>query len=137
MQKVTGLIAAIAATLTATDVAADYTLTLQDKGMRAYYCTITVSLENTTDAPLTEINGHFFSFLDDAQVGRSKGASFLNVAPGGQAEAVFETPNAPCDDVTAYHFVIGACRIESSFIDKADCAAMITPVGPITRAEGF
>ena len=124
-------------TALATAAAADYTLTLQDTGMRSYYCTITVSLTNTTDAPLTEVNGHFFSFLGDEQVGRSKGASFLNLAPGDSAEAVFETPNAPCDDVTSYRFVIGACRIESSFIDKAECAGLIDPTDPISGAEGF
>ena len=83
------------------------------------------------------MNGHFFSFLGDEHVGRSKGASFLNLAPGDSAEAVFETPNAPCDDVTSYRFVIGACRIESSFIDKAECAGLIDSTDPISGAEGF
>ncbi|MEL7213706.1 MAG: hypothetical protein AAGK92_13670 [Pseudomonadota bacterium] len=128
--------ATLCATL-ATSAAADYTLTLQDTGMRSYYCTITVSLTNTTDAPLTEVNGHFFSFLGDEQVGRSKGASFLNLAPGASAQAVFETPNAPCDEVTSYRFIIGACRIDSSFIDKAECATLIDATDPIAGSEGF
>ncbi|WP_224826721.1 DUF4232 domain-containing protein [Cognatishimia sp. MH4019] len=128
--------AALSASL-ATTAAADYMLTLQDTGMRSYYCTITVSLTNTTDTPLTEVNGHFFSFLGEEQVGRSKGASFLNIAPGDSAEAVFETPNAPCDEVTSYRFIIGACRIDSSFINKADCATLIDATEPISGSEGF
>lgn len=116
---------------------ADYAIEIEGTGMRAYYCTITVSLHNQTDAPLTEVNGHFFSYLDGTQVGRSKGASFLNVAPDGRAEAVFETPNAPCDEVTSYQFVIGACRIDTAFIPKQDCAALIDPVAPIMGAERF
>lgn len=55
-------------------LASDYVLSLSDTGKRAYYCTATITLENQTDAPLTEISGHFFTFVGDEQVGRSKGS---------------------------------------------------------------
>ena len=123
--------------LAANSASADYAIALQDKGLRDYYCTITVRLQNNTDAPLTEINGHFFSFVGEHEVGRSKGASFMNVAPGEIALATFETPNAPCEDVTSYRFVIGACRVGAGFIDKSDCAALIETAVPIDGAAGF
>lgn len=111
--------------------AADYALELQSTGLREYYCTITVTLENRTDAPLTEISGFFYSFRGDEQVGRSKGGWFMNVPAGGIAEATFETPNAPCEEVTRYDFVVGACRIGPDFEDKALCAERVLGVAPI------
>ena len=120
-----------------TAATADYVLSVEETGLRDYYCQVTVSLENTSDAALTEINGHFFSFVGDEQVGRSKGASFLNIAPGASAITIFETPNAPCDDVNRYEFVVGACRISTGFEDKALCAGRITGTGPIAGAVAF
>ena len=118
--------------------AADYRLKLVDVGKRDYYCTITVELENLSEAPLADINGFFLSYVDQEEVGRSKGASFLNVEPGGTASAVFETPHAPCTseatDVTSYRFMVGACRIGQSFIDRSDCASRIETAGPIAHA---
>ncbi len=73
-------------------------------------------------------------------MGRSKGASFLNVAPGASVTAMFETPNAPCtaqaSEVTGYRFFVGACRIGQSFIDRDACAASIETVAPILSAAG-
>ena len=48
--------------------------------------------------------------------------------------STFLTPNAPCDDVSAYEFVVGACRFDASFADKGECAARIAPEAPITEA---
>lgn len=103
--------------------------------MQDYYCSITVELTNETDAPLAEINGHFFSFVGEESVGRSRGASFLNVPAGTSAEASFLTPNAPCDDVTSYGFVIGACRFDTAFADRSECAQRIVPVPPISTVS--
>ena len=111
--------------------AADYSLSLESTGLRDYYCQITVALENHTDAPLTEINGYFYAYIGAEKAGRSKGAGFVAVAPKGRTEATFETPNAPCDQVERYEFVIGACRIGTSFEDQAACAARMSGTGKI------
>lgn len=120
--------------------AADYRMTLTDIGQRDYYCTITVELENLSGMPLDDINGYFLSYVGEEEVGRSKGASFLNVGPGGRVSAIFETPNAPCTadttDVTRYRFFVGACRISQSFVDRAACAAQIETIMPIASAAG-
>jgi len=65
--------------LIATPAAAEYRLALMDVGKRDYYCTITVELTNEGNEGLTEINAFFLSFVGGVQVGRSKGASFVNV----------------------------------------------------------
>ena len=114
--------------------AADFVLSLTDTGKREYYCQIMVTLENRSDAVLTEVSGHFFSYLGDAEVGRSKGAWFMNVPPGGRAEAVFETPNAPCDAVERYAFVIGACRLGPDFAPQSVCAERMAGEGAIEIA---
>ncbi|MGD1883904.1 MAG: hypothetical protein ACFB11_16550 [Paracoccaceae bacterium] len=121
----------------ASPVRADYKLDLVETGLREYYCTITVMLTNNSDQPLTEINGYFLSYVGDMQVGRSKGNSFLNMEPGGSTEAIFETPNAPCDDVTRYDFVIGACRIGSGFEDRSVCLNRIDLETPFGTATGL
>lgn len=109
----------------------DYVLTLHETGLREYYCTMRVSLENRSEETLTEISGYFYSFIDGEQVGRSKGAWFMSVPPGGTAEAVFETPNAPCDRATRYDFVVGACRLGPRFEDKSLCTERIQGTGLI------
>ena len=115
--------------------AGDYLLTLIDSKLREYYCQITVTLENTTDAPLTEISGFFYAYIGDEEVGRSKGAWFMNVPAGGVAEATFETPNAPCDEVERYEFVLGACRLAGpGFEDVATCAPLIGGAAPLVMA---
>ncbi|MEM6758777.1 MAG: hypothetical protein AAF601_04800 [Pseudomonadota bacterium] len=111
-------------------VAAEYRVALTDTGKRDYYCTITVTLTNESAEPLTEVNAFFLNFIGEEQVGRSKGASFFNVAPGASASAVFETPNAPCQDVEYYEMIIGACRLGSSFEPKAVCANKILAEPP-------
>ena len=125
-------LAALCLVLPVAAAAEDYALSLEGKGLRDYYCQITVALENRTDAPLTEISGYFNSYVGDQKVGRSKGSWFLNVGPGARAEATFETPNAPCDAVEQYEFVVGACRIGTSFEDKARCAGLIDGMGRIS-----
>ncbi|WP_299206118.1 hypothetical protein [uncultured Tateyamaria sp.] len=117
---------------------ADYSLAITDTGKRDYYCTITVALTNDSDAHLTEINGFFLNYIGDKQVGRSKGASFFNVAPGTSVSAVFETPNAPCTEVERYDMIIGACRLGSSFEDKSVCVdqmALTPPFGAAAPLE--
>ncbi|MEM9524036.1 MAG: hypothetical protein AAF982_08595 [Pseudomonadota bacterium] len=116
---------------------ADYRLDLVGTGLRDYYCTITVTLTNETNAPVTEINGYFLSFVGGKQVGRSKGSSFLNIAPDGTGSTIFETPNAPCDDVTRYEFVVNACRFDSEFAKRTECTMRIDAVAPLTNAEGL
>ncbi|GFE50402.1 hypothetical protein So717_21550 [Roseobacter cerasinus] len=129
---------AVALVMMATPVMAEYRLEITDTGKRDYYCTITVALTNESAEPLTEINAFFLNYIGDTQVGRSKGASFFNVAPGASARATFETPNAPCGEVERYDMVIGACRLGASFTDKAICAgrmALTAPFGDATPLD--
>lgn len=121
-------------TVFASPALADYELALTDIGKRDYYCTITVELTNQSETMLTEINAFFLNYVGDTQVGRSKGASFMNVAPGAVASATFETPNAPCSatetQVESYQMVIGACRIDNTFEDKAACVDAVRLAPP-------
>ncbi len=129
------LIAAVSAGLALPAPAlADYTLELVATGKREYYCTATMRLTNRSDTTLTEISGHFFVYVDGAQAGRSKGTWFIGLAPGDSAEAVFETPNAPCTELDRYDFVIGACRIAAGFEDPSVCASLTEPVAPVRLA---
>ncbi|MEM6385486.1 MAG: hypothetical protein AAF718_04530 [Pseudomonadota bacterium] len=111
--------------------AADYKMHVSDTGLREYYCQLMVTLENTGDAPLGEISGYFYAFIGTEKVGRSKGAWYLNVAPGMSAEATFETPNAPCDTIERYEFVVGACRLDAGFEEKSLCADRIEFAEPL------
>lgn len=120
--------------LTTGPAVADYRMELSQTGMQDYYCSATIVLRNDTDAPLAEINGYLYVFVEEEKVGRSRGASFLDVAPGEQVEATFLTPNAPCEEITRYRFVVGACRLDGGFADPAICATGITAVAPIAEA---
>ncbi|MEL6205189.1 MAG: hypothetical protein AAFR47_07745 [Pseudomonadota bacterium] len=122
---------ALCAVVAAGPATAEYVLSLEGTGLREYYCQITVALENTSEAPLTEISGYFYNYVGDEKVGRSKGTWFMGVDPGARAEATFETPNAPCDAVERYEFVVGACRIGAGFEDVGVCAAQMRGTGPI------
>lgn len=125
------------AALAASPAAADYVLAIERTGLREYYCTLTVSLTNTTDETLTEISGFFYSYIGSEQVGRSKGSWFMNVAPGATATATFETPNAPCDTVTRYDFVVGACRLDAGFEDHEVCAQRLRGAPPFGSMSGL
>ena len=114
----------------------DYHMTLIDTGKREYYCQIMVSLENKTESQLKEISGFFYSYMNGEEVGRSKGTWFMNVPAGQTAEAVFETPNAPCEEVDRYEFVVGACRFGQSFEDQELCATRIGFSNPLALAGG-
>ena len=116
--------------------AADYELSIVGTGLREYYCQIDVALQNNTDETLTEISGFFYSFVGQAEVGRSKGAWFMNVPAGGSAQATFETPNAPCDDVQSYQFIVGACLFGPTFENKSECAKRIGGNGNIHATAG-
>lgn len=124
----------LASCMLAGPAAADYRMELSGLGMEDYYCRITVVLKNETDSPLAEVNGHFYSFVGDENVGRSRGASFLDTPAGGHVEASFLTPNAPCDEITGYQFMIGGCRLDGPFVDPGVCADRIVPIAPILQA---
>ncbi|MGB3554990.1 MAG: hypothetical protein WBA25_10160 [Jannaschia sp.] len=124
-----------ALTLPLPALAADWRLELLETGQREYYCTGTIRLTNKGDAALTELSGFFLIEIDGEQVGRSKGNWFLNLAPGASAEAVFETPNAPCAEADRWTFVVGACRLDAGFEDKAACAARIDTVAPLATED--
>ena len=132
IRKLSLLVIAVGSFLPVSTHASDYALSLEGTGLRDYYCQITVALENRTEAPLTEINGFFYAFVGEEKVGRSKGSGFLSVDPAARVEVTFETPNAPCDQIDRYEFVVGACRIGASFEDKAECAGRLEGARPIT-----
>lgn len=112
--------------------AAEFELSLGEVGLREYYCTAEMTLTNRTDAPVLEVSGHFFLYVGEDQVGRSKGTWFMNLAPGESVTAVFETPNAPCEDVDRYAFVVGACRLEGpGFEPVTACATRIAGTAPV------
>ena len=125
---------AAATTAPATASANDLHLSVIDTGMRDYYCTTTVRLENAGTETVDDLNGFLVLLNGDAEIGQSKAGSFFGLAPGAAAEVTFDAPNAPCAEVTALRFVVGACRIDQSFRDQADCAARIDPGAPITEA---
>ena len=108
------------------------TLTLQDTGKREYYCQATFELASPGEAMFQDVNGYFYVFVDDEQVGRSKGSSFRFDEGNSAASATFETPNAPCTDVNGFVFVVGACMQANSFVDRTECAAAIQP-GDVVR----
>ena len=129
------LIALLAAlTPAATALADDLRLSVVETGVRDYYCTTTLRLENSGTETLNDLNGFLVLIGDGAEIGRSRAASFFAVDPGGSADITFDAPNAPCDAVTDLRFVVGACRIDQSFRDQADCATRIDPVAPIAEA---
>jgi|GEM_PF-3185932 len=113
----------------------DLELTLQETGKRDYYCRATFQLSGPEDLPFQDINGFFYVFVDDEQVGRSRGASFRFTDGGNTASATFETPNAPCPDVNGYVFVVGACMRGNGFVDRAECAAAIAPAAPVREVK--
>ena len=111
------------------------TLTLKDTGKREYYCQATFELATSGETMFQDVNGYFYVFVDDEQVGRSKGVSFLFGDGGSAASATFETPNAPCPDVNGYVFVVGACMRGNSFVDRTECAATILPGGVVREVR--
>lgn len=116
---------------------ADYKLEFEGTSFREYYCGVTLTMTNESDAHLTEINGFVASMIDGEQVARSRGMSFLNLAPGDSATKLFEAPNAPCDEATEYVFIVGACRFDANFSPQADCAARIDGVAPVAEEAGY
>lgn len=122
--------------LLAAPAAAEYRIELIETGQREYYCTAQMRLTNLTDALLTELSGYFYVYEGAMRVGRSKGTWFMNVAPGESAEAVFETPNAPCEAALRYEMVVGACRFGPSFEPVERCGARLAPMSPVGLAPG-
>ncbi len=135
MTRSLSLAAALAAALPAT-VQADYRLEFEGTSFREYYCGVTLTMTNDSDAHLTEINGFVASMIDGEQVARSRGMSFLDLAPGESATRLFEAPNAPCDEATEYVFIVGACRFDASFSPKEECAARIVGMAPVAEEAG-
>ncbi|MEM1065472.1 MAG: hypothetical protein AAF771_03825 [Pseudomonadota bacterium] len=113
---------------------ADYRLEFEGTSFREYYCGVTLTMTNESDETLTEINGFVASMIDGEPVARSRGMSFLNLAPGESASRLFEAPNAPCDEATEYVFIVGACRFGPSFAPQEECAALIRGVAPVAEA---
>ena len=114
--------------------AADFRMSVVETGVRSYYCTMTVRLENGAAGTVNDLNGYFVLYAGDDQVGQSRATSFLNVAPGTVSDTIFEAPNAPCAEITGASFVVGACRIDQSFRDLADCADRLETTLPIREA---
>ena len=114
--------------------AADFRISVVETGVRSYYCTMTVRLENGAADTVNDLNGYFVLYAGDDQVGQSRASSFINVAPGAAADTVFEAPNAPCAEITGVSFVVGACRIDRSFHDRVDCAGRLETMLPIREA---
>lgn len=108
-------------------------LSLIETGTRDYYCTAKLQLKNASDVTVNDINGSLRLFDGRTAVAESRSNSFWNVAPGAKAEIVFETPDGPCAEIGAYNFVVGACRIDGSFLDQADCVAQINASEPILK----
>ena len=115
-------------------IAAEYRMSLVETGVRDYYCTYTVRLENSGPEPLNDLNGYFVLLDENEPVGESRSSSLLNAASGEVTETVFEAPNAPCDSVNGLQFVVSACRVGQSFRNQADCAANLETVSPILDA---
>ena len=111
------------------------TMELTDTGQREYYCTATFEMRGGDAVPYRDVNGYFYIFVGDEQVGRSKGASFLFGEGGSAASATFETPNAPCAEVDGYVFVVGACMRGNGFADRDQCAAGIAPGGVVRQVR--
>ncbi|MEM7721112.1 MAG: hypothetical protein AAF376_01950 [Pseudomonadota bacterium] len=118
----------------ATPALAEYRLEFEGVSFREYYCGVTLTMTNDRDETLTEINGFVASVIDGEQVARSRGMSFLNLAPGQSESRLFEAPNAPCDEATEYVFIVGACRFGPSFSPQEECAALIRGVAPVAEA---
>ncbi|MEL6202375.1 MAG: hypothetical protein AAFR39_08450 [Pseudomonadota bacterium] len=102
-----------------------YNLERKETGLREYYCQATFELTSQQASRFADINGFFYVFVGNEQVGRSKGASFRFDEGVKSASATFETPNAPCDDIDGYVFVVGACMEGRRFADRNECAATI------------
>ena len=114
--------------------ASDYRISVVDTGTRSYYCTATVRLENGSAETINDLNGYLVLLVAEDDVGESWGSSFLDVAAGAASEVTFEAPNAPCEAVTGFRFVVGACRVGESFHDQAVCADRLDTVAPIREA---
>ena len=127
------MIAATLACLAASPAWADYKLEFNSTSFREYYCGVTLTMTNESEETLTEINGFVASMVDGEQVARSRGMSFLNLAPGDSMSNLFEAPNAPCDEATEYIFIVGACRFDASCSPQEECAARIVGVAPVAE----
>ena len=114
--------------------AADFRMSVIETGVRSYYCTMTVRLENGAADTVNDLNGYFVLYAGNDQVGQSRASSFLDVAPGATSDAIFEAPNAPCSEITDVSFVVSACRIDQSFRDRADCVGRLETTPPIREA---
>lgn len=115
---------------------AEYQIEFEGTGFREYYCGVKLKLTNKSDQNLTEINGFVLSFIGAEQVGRSRGSSFFNVAAGDSQIKTFEAPHAPCDQATKFKFIVGACRLGSSFVPQQECADLIIGVEPVEQSAG-
>ncbi|MEM9318981.1 MAG: hypothetical protein AAGA70_08225 [Pseudomonadota bacterium] len=113
-------------------LAQDLQLSAEHAGFREYYCVTEGALANQGSDTLQEVNGYFLLYRDGAEIGRSRGSSFLGLTPGATATARMEAPNSPCDTADEYRFIVNACMQDGRFIDRADCAGMLTGTGAVT-----
>lgn len=105
-------------------------LSLEGVGQRDYYCTALFALTSLDVPPVQDVNGYFEVYVNGERFGRSSGASFRFDEGETITSAVFETPNAPCEKIDGYVFVVGACIQGTTFIDRTACAASIRLVSP-------
>ncbi|NBB82136.1 MAG: hypothetical protein GVY28_01895 [Alphaproteobacteria bacterium] len=117
-------------------MAADYRVSLVDAGMRDYYCTTTIAIENISDAPLVGINTFVDLMSADGLINTSRGVMAGPVAPGEAVQMTMDAPNEPCADIESYVLVVGSCQIENGFRNRDDCAAAFETIEPFTGARG-
>jgi hypothetical protein len=130
------VLAMAALSLVGVAAAADYRVSLVEAGVRDYYCTTTIEIENLSDAPLIGIN----SFVDlhgaDGLINTSRGGLAGPTAPGEAVQMTMDAPNEPCSEIESYVLVVGTCQKEAGFRNRNDCAAAFETVEPITNARG-
>ncbi|MEM8640341.1 MAG: hypothetical protein AAGG51_16225 [Cyanobacteria bacterium P01_G01_bin.54] len=116
-------------------IAADYRVSLAEAGIRDYYCTTTIEIENLSDAPLLGINTFMDLMGADGLITTSRGVLAGPIAPGESVQMTMDAPNEPCAAIESYVLVVGSCQIESGFRNTDDCAAAFETVEPITGAR--
>lgn len=128
------LSAALSATLLAAGPAAAFPYGLSLKGQTASGggCAVALTLTNASETVLKEIGGHLVAFRDEAEIGASEHASFLQIPAGESGVAAFTIPG-PCDAATSLAFVLRTCLGERGFLLRDACARRIRSAPPLRR----
>lgn len=116
--------------------AADYRVSLVEAGIRDYYCTTTIEIENLSDGSLVGINTFIDLVGPEGLINTSRGVMAGPIEPGDVLQMRMDAPNEPCGDIESYVLVVGTCQTDSGFRDRHDCAAAFETVDPITGARG-